>query len=109
MYEATLEHSARRPKTERYINWVPYFEEFVLNALDDMEYDSTNSPWFEYLKNSRLRYPLSRCWRYKRMIEEIREGGPQAALKVRDGYVYDGMHRLIILKELGYTRVICRV
>jgi hypothetical protein len=44
------------------------------------------------------------------MIKDIqKDQGLSMAIKLRGNRVSDGMHRLIILRELGFKKVICRV
>lgn len=104
LYEATR---AFTETVRGYDDWVPSFEEFVRRCLDDMEYDARGSDWMAYLRRRRLN-GLARCWEYKRIIKSLQQDGIKTAVKIADGHVTDGMHRLVILRELGKKRVICR-
>jgi hypothetical protein len=107
LYQATREFTATLAAGE-YDDWVPTFEEFVRRSLDDMDYDATGSAWMDYLRRRKLSHKIGRCWMYKRLIQDIQKHGLRAALKVSGNRISDGMHRLIIWKELGGTRVVCR-
>ena len=107
LYQATREFTSKMPASE-YDDWVPAFEEFVRCSLNDMEYDATGSAWMDYLNRRRIRRRLARCWEYKKIIQSIQKEGLLSPIKTRKGRVTDGMHRLVILRELGGTRVICR-
>lgn len=108
LYQATREFTSRMP-VEEYDDWVPGFEEFVRRSLDDIDYDAAGSEWMNYLGRRKIRHRMGRNWNYKKMIYDIRDNGLNAALKVKGDRVSDGMHRLVILRELGGTRVVCRV
>ena len=90
-------------------DFIPSFEDFVRRSLDDINFDPSDCEFMDYLKRRRFRYPLGRCWIYKVMIEEIKKRGIHTALKVQNGHIKDGYHRLVILRELGYKRVVCRM
>ena len=89
-------------------NFVPAFEEFVKRTLDDFDYDHSNSDLVKYFKRRKIKYPLGYCWNYKVLINELKEHGIHTALRVK-GRIKDGFHRLIILRELGYKRVVCKI
>jgi hypothetical protein len=106
LYQATRNFTRT---LDGYDDWVPGFEEFVRRSLDDMDYDASGSAWMDYLYRRRLHYKAGRGWMYKRMIKTIqRDQGLKVAIKLRGDRVSDGMHRLVILRELGIKRVICR-
>ncbi len=96
-------------KIKGFVDFVPSFEDFVRRALDDINFNPVDSKFMEYLKHRRFKYPLGRCWIYKVMIEELKNRGIHTALQVQNNRIKDGYHRLIILRELGVKRVVCRV
>jgi len=106
LYDSTREFVS---KIKNFDNFVPSFEDFVRRTLDDINFDPSKTDFVKYLNRRRLKYPLGRCWIYKVMIEELKTHGIHTALRVKGGRIEDGYHRLIILKELGYKRVVCRV
>jgi len=109
LYENTRSYVAKTPKLRRKLRtFFPAFEDFVRRSIDDSDYNPARSDFVKYLKNRRLKYRLGRCWGYKVMIEEIKKSGIQSPLTVVDGRIFDGYHRMIILRELGMKRVIVR-
>lgn len=106
LYNATKEYVSG---IAGFVDFVPAFEDFVRKVLSGEEFDSEKTEFVRHLKQRRLRYPLGRCWIYKVMVEDIIKNGLHTALKVRDGHIVDGYHRLVVLRELGAKRVVCRV
>ena len=106
LYAATKEYVS---KIKGFVDFVPSFEDFVRRTLDDLNFNPVGCKFVDYLKHRRFPYPLGRCWIYKVMIEELKNQGIHTALKVKDGRIKDGYHRLIVLRELGVKRVVCRV
>ena len=90
-------------------DFVPAFQDFVRRTLADFNWDASDSQFMDYLKRRRFPYKLGRCWLYKKMIKELQEHGPHTALKVKGNRIEDGYHRLVVLRELGVKRVVCRV
>jgi len=90
-------------------DFVPAFQDFVRRTLADFEWDASDSQFMDYLKRRRFPHKLGRCWLYKKMIKELQEHGPHTALKVKGDRIEDGYHRLVVLRELGVKRVVCRV
>lgn len=106
LYFATREFVS---KVKGYVDFVPSFEDFTRRTLEDIGFDPSESDFAKHLKARGLRYVLGRCWQYKVMIDDIRKNGLSTALIVRDGHMRDGFHRLVVLRELGVKRVVCRI
>jgi hypothetical protein len=105
LYQATRQYVSG---IKGFVDFVPSFEEFTRMVLAEELFDPAKTAFFDYLKKRRLLYPLGRCWIYRTMIEDIRDNGIKVALKVKNGRIDDGYHRLIVLRELGIKRVVCR-
>ena len=90
-------------------DFVPAFQDFVRRTLQDFHWDASESQFMDYLKRRRFPHKLGRCWLYKVMIQELQRHGPHTALKVKGNRIEDGYHRLVVLRELGVKRVVCRV
>ena len=82
------------------------FECFVRGVIDGKANDSL---FMEHIHRNRRKYPKGRCWIYRTIIEDIQKHGLRVPLMVKEGRIKDGWHRLIIMRELGIKRVICRV
>jgi len=109
LYEKTREYVSKTPKLNRKLyTFVPAFEDFVRRAIEDINFNPEGCDFMKYLKTRRFRYKLGRCWVYKVMIEEIRKSGIQTPLTTVNGRIFDGYHRMIILRELGIKRVMVR-
>jgi len=109
LYENTRRYVAKTPKLNRKLwTFVPAFEDFVRKSIEDINFDPTDGDFMKYLKTRRFRYKLGRCWIYKSMIQEIQKSGIKAPLSVVNGRIFDGYHRMIILRELGIKRVLVR-
>ena len=106
LYDATCKYVST---LSNFVNFVPSFEDFVRRTLDNQDFDPSDCEFMDYLKHRRFRYPLGRCWIYKVMIDEIKKRGIHTALQVKYNRIKDGYHRLIILREIGIKRVVCRV
>ena len=108
LYESTYEWIM---KLKHMFHFMTSFEDFVKRSLDDINFDPKGCDFAEYLRliKGKPHYHLGRCWIYKTLIEDLKANGPNAPLVVVNGRLRDGFHRLIILKELGYKRVVCRL
>ena len=108
LYESTWEWTM---KLKHMFHFMTSFEDFVKRSLDDMTFDPKGCDFAEYLRltKGKPQYHLGRCWMYKKLIEDLKANGLNAPLRVVNGRLRDGFHRLIILKALGYKRVACRV
>jgi len=106
LYDSTREFVS---KINGFLDFVPSFEDFVRRTINGEDFDYRTCQFMDYLRKRKFRYKLGRCWIYKVMIDEIKKDGIHTALKVVDERIKDGYHRLIILRELGIKRVVCRV
>jgi len=107
-YQATRKFTLN---LDGFLDFVPAFEQFVRKIINKEPYDPKKLALMDYFRARKLRYPLGRLWEYERMIEEIKKSGLKVPLlySAKEDRIKDGYHRLIILRELGEKRFICRI
>lgn len=105
LYKATNDYTI---KTDGVNDFFPLFSDFVRKTIEDPDFDSSAHPFMDYLARRKFSYRLGKCWIYKAMIKNIQKNGLTEPLRVIDGHLRDGHHRLVIAKELGYKRIVCR-
>lgn len=105
LYEATHNFTI---KTDGVDDFFPSFNDFVRKTIDNPDFDPSAHPFMDYQKRRGWSYRLGRCWDYKELVRDIQKNGLTEPLRVVGNHLKDGHHRLVIAKELGYKRIVCR-
>jgi SAM-dependent methyltransferase len=114
LYEADVEQIYNRDvlavaETGGHSDFFPAFSEFVRLVAGNQEFDYRSTEFYRYLRRRKLRYRETLMEAYAGHVLSIRAGGIRRPIAVRqNGLVCDGNHRLVIAKELGIEKIICR-
>jgi len=101
------EQTQRQRLREGHPEFPEAFGEFCKKVINKEPIDYGSTDFVKHLILRKRLYPLGRCWIYEKMVEDIQKNGIREPIIIKNDFVANGHHRLIIAKELGISRVIC--